>query len=1176
MVDPNPKVDAFILFNEGENAVEAIVRELESRGVSTYFWRRDVPLGATWGRLEEQRLKDARTVLVFLGSSGWGPSHLQITRNAQIQQKRLIPLLIGDPQPSAFNEADGLFRDYRYLDLRTPDPASLAMLVDEIHRREPSQSSQFDRIISVLTDGNEEQRLDLLRQIRLSSSIDKPSLASRLRTEIRDRFSPLNEKEAGTAARSPKILSSIRSWMLSVMIWADADSPENEFFILDHLRQSLEPDHNVRYWTLAGLYQVQPAYLDDAVAIALSDDNPEVAALAEAIDSAAAPYAAEKFRSRLLSPEFDTARSVLRLLRTVPIPELARDVCLRLEQAQRGSALAYDALYALSNPVMAGEAAKLLSQNPGIDGVVERVIAESRGSNANAMKNFTVLMAAFDESEVDRALAKVEQSSETSYIAKRLRAYLNEHRRRDSSREVFVAGYVSDTIDIKKDPLDIREDVQTLTAVMLAKEVVPPLAIGLFGDWGSGKSYFMRSMRAAAMDLAKRSRVKPAAKFCSDIVQIEFNAWHYADTNLWASLVSYILEQLAGHVTPQPTPEQQQEALLLELGSAKTIFQEAETEKQRAQELITDRQKKLEELQIERQKKELRLRDLRMSDLKTLLSGREDLKTELRQSLEKIGAPGALNSVSDLSQVVSEAYTVRGRMTALFLALLEKSNRKVYLALLFIVLFIPVIAFIVQKATTADGLLVSVSTLVSEIVAVVTGAKVVLGKATSVVKENLDKVENVKQKVDEVIASKRAEITKEEMAIQKEIAELKAKEQEVLSRLAAAAARVQELEERLRTLKEGRSLARFLAERTRSDDYRKHLGLVSTIRQDFESLATRLANPGSDDNLRSVDRILLYIDDLDRCPADKVMEVLQAVHLLLAYPLFVVVVGVDPRWLLNALETTHSAFRSDDNRLNAAPGLWRTTPQNYLEKIFQIPFGLRPMTPAGYGKLMNGLLSPVVTPEPEGTRTDQTSTAESSRMNRKEPGEAPLPIPSGPAPTHSQEEGRTASGGGSPEFRVDEDSLVIREWEAKFAESLFQLIPTPRAAKRFSNIYRLLKASVRRERLSHFEGTAEVPGEFQVPMLLLAILIGTGAEGVALLPKLYEAAARGEDLSRALQRFETLGLDSPAYKGLEEKIRPIVSDSGFSLVPETFIEWLPRVSRFSFELGRVIPPVTSS
>ena len=46
---------------------------------------------------------------------------------------------------------------------------------------------------------------------------------------------------------------------------------------------------------------------------------------------------------------------------------------------------------------------------------------------------------------------------------------------------------------------------------------------------------------------------------------------------------------------------------------------------------------------------------------------------------------------------------------------------------------------------------------------------------------------------------------------------------------------------------------------------------------------------------RPIERIVLYIDDLDRCPPERVVEVLQAVHLLLAFELFVVVVAVDAR-----------------------------------------------------------------------------------------------------------------------------------------------------------------------------------------------------------------------------------------------------------------------------------------
>ena len=272
MVDT--KTDAFILFNEHETLVESIVGELQSSGVSTYFWRSDVPIGEAWEGLEAQQLRDAYNVCVFLGSSGWGPTHLKITQEAQRLQKRIIPVLIGDPPDQAFEEADGLFRTRRYLDLRTPDPVSIRRLADAIRRREPSQVGQFDRIVGVLVDGNEEERAGVLRQIVISTSLDRPALAARLRTEIRDRFGPKSESQFASAIRDPKKISSIRSWMLSSLIWAHAEGPESRQIILDHLGPDLEPDRNVRYWTLAGLYQSKSSYLNEALKVGLSDPRP--------------------------------------------------------------------------------------------------------------------------------------------------------------------------------------------------------------------------------------------------------------------------------------------------------------------------------------------------------------------------------------------------------------------------------------------------------------------------------------------------------------------------------------------------------------------------------------------------------------------------------------------------------------------------------------------------------------------------------------------------------------------------------------------------------------------------------------------------------------------------------------------------------------------------------------
>ena len=81
---------------------------------------------------------------------------------------------------------------------------------------------------------------------------------------------------------------------------------------------------------------------------------------------------------------------------------------------------------------------------------------------------------------------------------------------------------------------------------------------------------------------------------------------------------------------------------------------------------------------------------------------------------------------------------------------------------------------------------------------------------------------------------------------------------------------------------------------------------------------------------------------------------LEAIHLLLAVELFVVVVAVDPRWLLQAL---HSHYRdqlsgpadgttvADDER-----ALWRPSAVQYLEKIFQVVLTLPPLATGGYGR----------------------------------------------------------------------------------------------------------------------------------------------------------------------------------------------------------------------------------
>ena len=178
---------------------------------------------------------------------------------------------------------------------------------------------------------------------------------------------------------------------------------------------------------------------------------------------------------------------------------------------------------------------------------------------------------------------------------------------------------------------------------------------------------------------------------------------------------------------------------------------------------------------------------------------------------------------------------------------------------------------------------------------------------------------------------------------------------------------------------------RFIEERSRSSDYRSRLGIVSLVRRDFERLS-ELADPESKEHnaeLMPVERIILYVDDFDRCKPERVIEVLETVHLLLAFRLFMVVVAVDPRWLRHCLERHYPDLLS----VSGAPRALvahvlpsrPATAQDYLEKIFQIPFLLQPLKDDGFRRLVHGLTAGGVVAETTADTETGTATGREPR-----------------------------------------------------------------------------------------------------------------------------------------------------------------------------------------------------
>ena len=152
--------------------------------------------------------------------------------------------------------------------------------------------------------------------------------------------------------------------------------------------------------------------------------------------------------------------------------------------------------------------------------------------------------------------------------------------------------------------------------------------------------------------------------------------------------------------------------------------------------------------------------------------------------------------------------------------------------------------------------------------------------------------------------------------------------------------------------------------------------------------------------------------------------------------------------------------------------------------------------------------------------------------------------------------------------QLNQESLTIRSWEVDYATLLSPFITTPRGAKRFANIYRLIKAPLPPEDLAAFEGTAASPGEFQAAMFLLAVVAGY--------PQLSAWLFKGFDNDQtatitAQNFFASVDKYLPEH-ALSAELQSCINRVGISNISqtrETFLSWIPRVARFSFYTAEV-------
>ncbi len=95
------------------------------------------------------------------------------------------------------------------------------------------------------------------------------------------------------------------------------------------------------------------------------------------------------------------------------------------------------------------------------------------------------------------------------------------------------------------DHLHLKREVEAFARLIAARSTSTPLSIGVFGAWGSGKSFFMRRTREQVALIAQRAVADgPRSAHHGRIAQVEFNAWHYSEKELLASLVDHVFRNL--------------------------------------------------------------------------------------------------------------------------------------------------------------------------------------------------------------------------------------------------------------------------------------------------------------------------------------------------------------------------------------------------------------------------------------------------------------------------------------------------------------------------------------------------------------------------------------------------------------------------------------------------------
>lgn len=125
---------------------------------------------------------------------------------------------------------------------------------------------------------------------------------------------------------------------------------------------------------------------------------------------------------------------------------------------------------------------------------------------------------------------------------------------------------------------------------------------------------------------------------------------------------------------------------------------------------------------------------------------------------------------------------------------------------------------------------------------------------------------------------------------------------------------------------QGHDAENFLKQFIKDSDDTDKFDLVRKFRDDFEKLLEK----------SKIEKLVIIIDDLDRCLPDRIIDNLEAIKLFLNVKNTAFVIGADPRIVRHAIEYRYKDKIIDGSAENTNDRIVN----DYLEKLIQIPYNL--------------------------------------------------------------------------------------------------------------------------------------------------------------------------------------------------------------------------------------------